>query len=70
MEGQTVRTLFIPLLNKAASHVPSGPRFFDVVLQTVACGPSLGRLARITVVISPAPTIWLAKSEPTTGTLR
>ena len=62
-EGQTVRTLFIPLLNKTAARVPPGPRFFDVVLQSVAGGPALGRIARITVVIDPTPSIWVAKSD-------
>jgi hypothetical protein len=70
IEGQTVRTLFIPLLNKTTSHVPLGPRFFDVVLQPVAGGPALGRFARITVVIDPAPVIWVAKSDATSSSLR
>jgi serine/threonine protein kinase len=70
IEGQTVRTLFIPLLNRATSHVPPGARFFDVVLQPVPGGPSLGRFGRITVVIDPAPAIWIAKSEPTSSSLR
>lgn len=68
--GQTVRTLFIPLLNKSASHGRRGPRFFDVVLQPVAGGPTLGRFARITVVIEPTPTIWVANSGVRSGTLR
>jgi serine/threonine protein kinase len=70
IEGQTVRTLFIPLLSKTTSHVPFGPRFFDVVLQPVAGGPALGRFARITVVIDPTPTIWVAKSEASSSSLR
>lgn len=69
-DGQTVRTLFIPLLNKTSAHVPPGPRFFDVVLQSVAGGPALGRFARITVVIDPMPSIWVAKSEEASNTLR
>jgi hypothetical protein len=70
IEGQTLRTLFIPLLNRATSRVPFGPRFFDVVLQPVAGGPSLGRFARITVVIDPASTVWIAQSEPMSSVLR
>ena len=66
LEGQTARTLFIPLLAHSTSHVPRGPRFFDVVLQPVAGGPALGRLPRITVVIDPmpSPSVWVATSEP------
>lgn len=64
IEGQSVRTLFIPLLTNSASHVPRGPLFFDVVLQPVAGGPALGQLARITVVIDPTSSVWVAKSEP------
>lgn len=64
IEGQTVRTLFIPLLDGSDSHAPPGPRFFDVVLQPVAGGPALGRFGRITVIIDPTSTTWLAKSEP------
>jgi serine/threonine protein kinase len=69
-EGQTARTLFIPLLNKTTAQVPPGPRFFDVVLQSVAGGPTLGRIARITVVIDPMPSVWVAKSDSPSSTLR
>ena len=67
IEGQAVRTLFIPLLNSPDSHVPPGPRFFDVVLQPVAGGPALGRIARITVVIDPEPRVWVAIASPADG---
>jgi serine/threonine protein kinase len=54
-EGQTVRTLFIPLINPS-SILPSGdPRTFTVVLEPIAGGPALGRIARITVAIDPPP---------------
>ena len=64
IEGQTVRTLFIPLISDPASRVSPGARYFDVVLQPVAGGPALGRFARVTVIIDPSPTLWLTKSEP------
>ena len=47
IEGQTVRTLFIPLVNE--------PRYFTVVLQRAAGGPALGRIARITVIVDSPP---------------
>jgi serine/threonine protein kinase len=54
-EGQAVRTLFIPLINPS-SILPSGdPRTFTVVLEPIAGGPVLGRIARITVAIDPPP---------------
>jgi serine/threonine protein kinase len=55
IEGQAVRTLFIPLINPS-SILPSGdPRTFTVVLEPIAGGPTLGRIARITVAIDPPP---------------
>jgi hypothetical protein len=50
-EGQTTRTLFIPLINTPATSDPRGPRTFNVALEQVAGGPALGRFARITVAI-------------------
>ncbi|HWG76324.1 MAG TPA: serine/threonine-protein kinase [Steroidobacteraceae bacterium] len=70
IEGQSVRTLFIPLLTNSASHVPRGPLFFDVVLQPVAGGPALGPLARITVVIDPMSSVWVASSQPRSSAFR
>src|SRR5580658_341362 len=55
-EGQTVRTLFIPLINGPATSVQHGPRTFTVALDRVEGGPGLGRFARVTVIIDPAPT--------------
>ena len=55
IEGQAVRTLFIPLINPS-SILPSGdPRTFTVVLEPIAGGPALGRIARMTVAIDPPP---------------
>lgn len=55
IEGQAVRTLFIPLIN-TGPPMPSGdPRTFTVVLEKIAGGPALGRFARITVAIDPPP---------------
>ena len=56
IEGQSVRTLFIPLINTGATLVPRGPRTFTVALERVAGGPALGRFARVTVAIDPPPT--------------
>jgi hypothetical protein len=53
-EGQSVRTLFIPLINHASTD-SLGPRTFTVALEQVAGGPALGRLARVTVSIDPPP---------------
>jgi hypothetical protein len=67
-EGQSVRILFIPLINTRATLVPSGPRTFTVALEQVAGGPALGRFARVTVAIDPAPTsgrfaVYQARAE-------
>jgi serine/threonine protein kinase len=50
-EGQTARTLFIPLLAGHAALLARGPRNFTVALQQVAGGPALGRFARVNVAI-------------------
>jgi len=53
--GESVRTLFIPLV---AGHAPSQPgraRTFSVVLEPVAGGPELGRIRRATITIDPPP---------------
>ncbi|MGA8705736.1 MAG: protein kinase [Steroidobacteraceae bacterium] len=54
LAGQTVRTLFIPLINTRAAQPTQRPRSFTVALQPVAGGPSLGRIDRLTVTIEPA----------------
>jgi hypothetical protein len=56
IEGQAVRTLFIPLINSPATSVQRGPRTFTVALERVKAGPALGRFARVTVTIDPPPT--------------
>jgi hypothetical protein len=56
IEGQAVRTLFIPLINSPATSAQRGPRTFTVALERVKGGPALGRLARVTVTIDPPPT--------------
>jgi hypothetical protein len=56
IEGQAVRTLFIPLINSPATSVQHGPRTFTVALERVIGGPALGRFARVKVTIDPPPT--------------
>jgi serine/threonine protein kinase len=68
IEGQAVRTLFIPLINTGATLVPRGPRTFTVALEQVAGGPALGRFARVTVAIDPPPSssrfpVYQARAE-------
>ena len=55
IEGQAVRTLFIPLINTRAPLASRDPLTFTVALERVAGGPALGRFARVTVAIDPAP---------------
>lgn len=58
VEGQTVRTLFIPLLNTTAQGLAGHrPRSFTVVLERSAGGLALGRFARVTVTIDPLPEV-------------
>jgi serine/threonine protein kinase len=68
IEGEAVRTLFIPLINTRATLVLRGPRTFTVALEQVAGGPALGRFARVTVAIDPPPTssrfaVYQARAE-------
>ena len=51
-EGQTVRTLFIPLVNEPNSPA-RGPRIFSVTLEPVVGGSALGSPSSITVAIDP-----------------
>jgi tRNA A-37 threonylcarbamoyl transferase component Bud32 len=55
IEGQTVRSLFIPLIKTRPTVTSRGPRSFTVALQRVAGGPALGRVTRVTVTIAPLP---------------
>ena len=53
--GESVRTLFIPLVAGRALAQPAHPRTFSVVLEPVAGGPELGRIRRATITIDPPP---------------
>jgi tRNA A-37 threonylcarbamoyl transferase component Bud32 len=53
--GESVRTLFIPLVGGRALSQPARARTFSVVLEPVAGGPELGRISRTTVTIDPPP---------------
>jgi serine/threonine protein kinase len=53
--GESVRTLFIPLVARRALSQPAHPRTFSVVLEPVAGGPELGRIRRATITIDPPP---------------
>jgi serine/threonine protein kinase len=55
IEGQAVRTLFVPLINTSATSEQRGPRTFTVALERVRGGPALGRFASVTVAIDPQP---------------
>jgi hypothetical protein len=54
LDGQTVRTLYIPLISTRAGQSLYQPRSFTVALQPVAGGLALGRIDRVTVTIDPA----------------
>jgi serine/threonine protein kinase len=53
--GESVRTLFIPLVAGRALTQPAHARTFSVVLEPVAGGPELGRIRRATITIDPPP---------------
>jgi serine/threonine protein kinase len=55
IEGQSVRSLFIPLIRTRATVASRGPRSFTVALEKVAGGAALGRFDRVTVTIEPPP---------------
>lgn len=58
LEGQAVRTLFIPLLKTGAQGLAGrAPRSFTVVLERTAGGPALGRFAHVRVTIEPFPDV-------------
>ena len=52
-DGQSVRTLFIPLIQPPAAATSHGPRTFTVALEQVAGGPAVGEIPRVTVAIDP-----------------
>jgi tRNA A-37 threonylcarbamoyl transferase component Bud32 len=69
-DGQSVRTLFIPLIQPPAAATSHGPRTFTVALERVAGGPAVGEIARVTVAIDPLippavarPAIYQAANE-------
>jgi serine/threonine protein kinase len=67
-EGQTVRTLFIPLINSRGTS-SYRERSFTVELQPVAGGPTLGPVDRVTVTIDPPASashlaVYQARTEP------
>jgi hypothetical protein len=51
-EGQSVRTVFVPLIPAGASAASHGSRTFTVALQRLPGGPALGRVARVAVTIN------------------
>jgi serine/threonine protein kinase len=53
--GESVRTLFIPLVAGRVSSQPTPPRTFAVILEPVVGGPELGRIRRTTITIDPPP---------------
>jgi serine/threonine protein kinase len=55
IEGQAVRSLFIPLVKRSPTAGSRGPRTFSVALRKVTGGPALGPVTRITVTILPPP---------------
>jgi serine/threonine protein kinase len=55
IEGQAVRTLFVPLIIDHAGSGPLSARTFTVELEPVTGGPELGLIRRVTVIIDPPP---------------
>jgi serine/threonine protein kinase len=51
-DGQSVRTVFVPLIPAGASAASHGSRTFTVALQRLPGGPALGRVARVAVTIN------------------
>jgi hypothetical protein len=54
-DGQSIRTLFVPLVQHDGSSAQRDPRTFTVTLQRVTGGPTLGDIPRVTVAIDPMP---------------
>jgi hypothetical protein len=63
VEGQSVRSLFIPLKGGAAA-LPNVPRTFSVELRKVAGGPDIGAISRVMVIIVPAPPAPISAMNP------
>lgn len=53
IDGQTVRTLFVPLISAQGSTVAQHARSFSVELEPVAGGAQLGSIRRVTITIDP-----------------
>jgi len=53
--GESVRTLYIPLVGEHAASQPAHARTFSVVIEPVVGGPELGRIRRATITIDPPP---------------
>jgi hypothetical protein len=53
-EGQSVRTVFVPLIPNHASASSRAPRTFTVALQKLPGGPALGAVGRVMVTIDAA----------------
>jgi serine/threonine protein kinase len=51
-EGQSVRTVFVPLIPAGVSAASRGPRTFTVALQKLPGGPALGPVAHVAVTIN------------------
>lgn len=51
IEGQSARSLFIPLLKDGAHASSHGPLTFVVELRRVAGGAALGPITRVTVIL-------------------
>jgi serine/threonine protein kinase len=54
-DGQSVRTLFVPLVRHSGTSTQREPRTFAVALERVAGGPALGDISRVTVAIDSLP---------------
>jgi len=63
IEGQSVRSLFIPLKD-GATALASGPRTFSVELRKVAGGPEIGAISRVIVIIVPPPRSTISAMNP------
>lgn len=53
IEGQAVRSIYIPLVARSTAAAPRGPRSFAVALLPVARSPKVGQYSSVTVTIRP-----------------
>jgi hypothetical protein len=61
IDGQTVRTLFVPLISAQGPSIAQTARSFTVELEPIAGGAELGPIRRVTITIDP-PTLPVATS--------